>query len=238
MRSFRMVLDKFRRTLAGSLVLVFFVSIGVTHAQEGGDVVPWPRQYKIKPDQKARLTAADVVGPDGIVYPNWTRCGVQGEIPASDVVARIEDYGAKADDDLDDSEALQKACDAVGRTGGVVLIGEGTYYLDQPVTVRNDRVVMRGKGQSQTRLIFRYTIPEPSVTFFWPPANAKVGRNTRIEMHCRPSGLAKMTLMVDETPIGTWTRGRHSGNTFAYARYGRDISSKSAGWSPQTEGHS
>ena len=37
---------------------------------------PWPPKYNIKPDEKAKLTAADVVGPDGIVYPNWTRCGV------------------------------------------------------------------------------------------------------------------------------------------------------------------
>ena len=39
---------------------------------------PWERRYKIKPEQKDRLTAADVVSPDGIVYPNWTKCGVQG----------------------------------------------------------------------------------------------------------------------------------------------------------------
>jgi len=212
--------------LIGLFLLLIARSAGSAGASQNGNVIPWTPAYKIKPHQEGRLTAADVVGPDGIVYPNWTRCGVQGETPASDVVARIEDCGAKADDELDDSEALQKACDAVGRTGGVALIGKGTYYLDQPVTVRNDRVVIRGQGQSQTRLIFRYAIPESGVTFFWPRADAKVGNNTRIEMHCRPSGLAKMTLLIDEAPIGTWTRGRHSGNTFAYVKYGRDIDSE------------
>jgi len=48
------------------------------------------------------------------VYPNWTRCGVQGGIPTFKVIAKIEDFGAKANDDLDDSDALQKACDAAG----------------------------------------------------------------------------------------------------------------------------
>lgn len=217
---------KSRRLLIGSFVLVFAVSIGTARTEESGNAVLWPRLYKIKPAQSDRLTAADVVGPDGIVYPNWTGCGVQGGIPAVRVVARIEDYGATADDDLDDSQPLQKACDAAGHTGGAVLIGEGTYYLDRPVTIRHDRVVIRGRGRSRTRLIFRYAIPEPGVAFFSPRANATVGRNTRIEMHCRPSGLVKMVLLVDETPIGTWTRGEHSGNTFAYARHGRDISSQ------------
>jgi hypothetical protein len=45
------------------------------------DQPPWPGQYKLRPDQKDRLTAADVVGPDGIIYPNWTKCGVEGGIP-------------------------------------------------------------------------------------------------------------------------------------------------------------
>ncbi len=195
----------------------------VLDAVESRDVVPWARQYKIRPEHKDRLTAADVVGPDGIVYPNWTRCGVQGGIPTVDVVARIEDFGGLANDDRDDSEALQKATDAAGRAGGTVLIGEGTYCLDRPVTVRHDRVVIRGQGSSRTRLIFRYAIPEPGVTFFTPDAGATVGRDTRIEMHCRPKGVAKMTLRIDETTIGTWARSTHSGNTFSFAKQGRDI---------------
>ena len=211
------------RMVRAWFLVVILASVGIAGAGATYDDVPWEPAYKIKPGEEARLTAADVVGPDGIVYPNWTRCGVQGGIPAVAVVARIEDYGAVANDSLDDSQALQAACDAVGRTGGAVLIGEGTYYLDRPVTVRHDGVVIRGQGAERTRVLFRYAIPEPGVTLYSPRADATVGRNTRIEMHCRPSGLAKMTLLVDETPIGTWTRGQHSGNTFAYSRYGRDI---------------
>jgi len=71
-------------------------------------VLLWERQYKIKPGQKARLTDADVVGPDGIVYPNWIKCGVQGGIPEVKAVAAIEDFGAKADDNAGDSKALAK----------------------------------------------------------------------------------------------------------------------------------
>ncbi len=208
---------------ASSVLLAILLWSGTDVAKGSGESVPWPHQYKIRPEQTDRLTAADVVGPDGIVYPNWTRCGVQGGIPTVNVVAKIEDFGARANDDLDDSQALQTACEAAGRTGGAVLIEAGTYYLDRPVTVRQDNVVIRGKGPSQTRLIFRYAIPPEEVAFFCPAANSRVGPDTRIEMHCKPTGLVKMTLMIGDTVIGAWAPSQHSGNTFFFAKSGRDI---------------
>ncbi len=208
------------------LLVALLVSVlrpGIAPAGSNGADVPWPHRYKIKPEQKDRLTAADVVGPDGIVYPNWTMCGVQGGIPTVEVVANIADFGAVADDDLDDSKALQGACDHAGRTGGAVLIGEGTYRLDRPVTIRQDKVVIRGSGPSKTHLIFRYAIPKEGVTFFNPPAGSRVGPDTRIELHSLPAGLTKMTLRVGDTTIGAWTSGQHSGNTFSFAVYARAI---------------
>ncbi len=194
-----------------------FVSLG-----DKGMKPPWQGQYKIRPEETDRLTPADVVGPDGIVYPNWTKCGVQGGIPEVEAFTRIEDFGGKADDDADDSEALTSACQAAGEAGGgAVLLAEGTYYLDRPVTVRHDNVVIRGQGADKTRLIFRYAIPDNGVGFFTPAPGSRVGKATRLEMHCRPTGLMKMTMMVDDVVIGTWQRSTHSGNTFAYARYGR-----------------
>ncbi len=188
---------------------------------------PWKRQYKIKPEEKTKLTAADVVGPDGIVYPNWTKCGVQGGIPEVKAVASIEDFGARADDDADDSEALAKACRAAGeKGGGAVLLSEGVYYLDRPVTVRHDNVVIRGKGSRKSRLVFRYSIPETGVIFYNPSAGDRVGRNTRLEMHCIPAGLEKMTMSIDDTVIDTWNRGQHSGNTFNFAVSGRNAVGK------------
>ncbi len=237
-----------RHTVSVPLVhlagLVFFMVLLGTFGQSAcgyslikeSRVTPWERQYKIKPNEKNRLTPADVLGPDGIVYPNWTKCGVQSGIPNIKAVASIEDFGAKADDDADDSEALAKACEAAGKMGGgAVLLGEGIYYLDRPVTVRHDDVVIRGKGPGKTRLIFRYSIPENGVVFYNPPAGSQVGRNTRLEMHCKPSlskgrgkttSLMKMTMMVDDVVIGEWSRGQHSGNTFGFTVYGRSAVGK------------
>ncbi len=218
--------------LTGSIILLV-LSVTFARTADGkstagaANVPPWESQYKIKPDEKARLTAADVVGPDGIVYPNWTKCGVQGGIPEVKVVTTIEDFGAKADDDADDSEALAKACRAAGKKGGgAVLLGEGVYYLDRPVTVRHDNVVIRGKGSNKSRLIFRYSIPESGVAFYNPPAGGRVGRYTRLEMHCKPAGLKKMTMSIDDTVVGNWSRSKHSGNTFAFAVSGRNAVGK------------
>jgi len=198
---------------------LIFVSMG-----EKGMKPPWEGQYKIKPDEKHRLTPADIVGPDGIVYPNWTKCGVQGGIPRVAAVLSAADFGAKPDDDADDSEALAKACDAAGKMGGgAVMLDEGTYYLNRPFAVYHDNVAIRGKGADKTRLIFRYAIPENGVGFYNPPAGGKVGRNTLLEMHCKPDGLMKMTMMIDDTVIGEWERSTHSGNTFAFSRNGRHI---------------
>lgn len=216
--------------LTGPVILLsvmFSLSSDGKSTARSANAPPWEGQYKIKPDEKARLTAADVVGPDGIVYPNWTKCGVQGGIPEVKAVATIEEFGAKADDDADDSEALAKACRAAGKMGGgAVLLGEGIYYMDRPVTVRHDNVVIRGKGSQKSRLIFRYAILETGVAFYNPSAGDRVGKNTRLEMHCKPAGLKKMTMSIDNVVIGRWSRSKHSGNTFAFAVSGRDAVAK------------
>ena len=203
-------------------LLILFATLSLPAEALQTNAVPWERLYKIEASETDRMTPADVLGPDGIVYPNWTKCGVQGGIPEVKVVASAKDFGARPNDNADDSQALARACQvAGGKGGGAVLLGEGTYYLDRPVTIRYDNVVIRGKGPDKTRIIFRYSVPDDRVVFYHPSAGDRVGPDTRIEMHAKPKDLAKMTIMVDDTVIGTWTRGKHSGNTFNFIRYGR-----------------
>jgi len=177
---------------------------------------PWPAQYKIMPAQTERLTEADVVGPGGIVYPNWTTCGVQGGIPQVAVKATIETFGGRADDGSDDSDALDRACEAVAaQGGGAVLLDAGTYHLDWPVTVRHDGVVIRGRGADKTKVIFRYALPAGGVAFYGLKAGDRIGKNTPITMHARPAGLAAMTIEAGGRVVHQWKRSTHSGNTFA-----------------------
>ncbi|MDH4238756.1 MAG: right-handed parallel beta-helix repeat-containing protein [Phycisphaerae bacterium] len=221
--------------IVGLLTIICLFSVSYAAGQKTKP--PWEGQYKIKPQEKGRLTPADVVGPDGLVYPNWTKCGVQDGIPSIKIFATIEKFGGKANDNLDDSAALDRACQAAGENGGgAVLLDEGTYYLDRPVTVRHDNVVIRGKGRNKTKLIFRYAIPENGVGFFTPAPGSRVGKDTRIEIHCQPAGLMNMTITADDVVIKRWERSTHSGNTFACAATGRDIIGKLSDGSHTLEG--
>ncbi len=117
-------------------------------------IPPLPSRYKLRPGD--RLTAADVRGPDGLVYPDWTRAGVQGGIPDLPVALRLADLGATPGTDI--SPLLEAACRQAGaKGGGAVLLGEGTYHLDRPVTIQDSRVVIRGAGRDKTFILFRYS---------------------------------------------------------------------------------
>ena len=211
------------------VILLLLGMLNLSNAADQTSTVPWERQYKIKPDEKDRMTSADVLGPDGVVYPNWTKSGVQGGIPQVKAVTSIEDFGAKADDNLDDSKALAQACEAAGvKGGGAVLLDEGTYYLDRPVTIRHDNIVIRGQGRDKTHMIFRYSVPQDRIVFYSPAAGARVGPDTPLEMHARPTGLSTMTILMDDIVVGTWTSGQHSGNTFNFTQYGRQAIGKVA----------
>ncbi len=133
------------------------------------NVPPWASQYKLRPEDRAKLTAADVAGPDGIVYPNWSHVGVEGGIPQVKAVLELAALGAKPETDI--SELLQRATEQVGnKGGGAIQIGRGTFYLDKPVIIRHSKVVIRGAGRDATKLIFRFSIADPAAKFpgGWP----------------------------------------------------------------------
>ncbi len=174
---------------------------------------PWKGTYKLKPGDP--LTAADVLGPDGIVYPNWTRVGVDGGIPDTPVAARIEEFGGRADDGQDDTAALAAACARVGAAGGgAVLLGPGTYHLDNPVTVRHSNVVIRGAGRDQTKIVFRYGLPKSGIRFYGLAEDGTVAPGDLIEVHALPRGLETVRIDAGDMLLHQWQRGQHSGNSF------------------------
>ncbi len=215
------------RNVVAGVVAGSMVVCGAAVAPAGPPERPWPPEYKLRPGETDRLTPADVPGPDGIVYPNWTRVGVPGGIPAVPVAAKLTDHGGRADDGKDDAAALNAACRAVGSAGGgAVLLGEGTYHLDRPVTVRHDGVVIRGAGREKTRLVFRYAVGKGGASFYWPAADGRVGPETLVQLHCRPAGLMAMSISAGGKLVREWKRSRHSGNTFALTCRGREVLAK------------
>lgn len=188
---------------------------------------PWPGTYKIRLEEKDRLTAADVVGPDGIAYPDWRYAGVPGGIPRVPVVAKIEDFGGRADDGGDDSTALQKGAEAVGRKGGgALLLGPGIYHLDRPVLITQDGVVIRGAGMEKTRLVFRYAAPPGGVGFLSPSPNSIMTPVTWIEIHAAPKGLKALRLEVDGKLVSQAVSNLHWGGTFSLRTSGASVLNK------------
>lgn len=119
------------------------------------------------------LTDADVVGPDGLIYPDWTRAGVPGGIPEVPVVVEAADYGAIPNNDEPDTEALHDAIEAAYQAGGgAVLLEAGTYTLDEPLLIRRPGVVLRGAGVDDTTINFTYAGPVGKQVGF---ANAEDG---------------------------------------------------------------
>lgn len=141
------------------------------------DVPPGPSIYKLKKSDKKRLTPADIPGPDGIVYPNWTRVGIPGGIPSVKVAVELSALGARQGEDI--SGILSNAIEMVAdKGGGAIFIGEGTFHLNNPISINRDGVVIRGAGKDKTKLVFRYGLDQPGSKFpgGWPEPGVFVFR--------------------------------------------------------------
>ncbi len=156
---------------------------------------------------QAQLTPADIVGPDGIIYPDWRQAGKPGGIPTNLVVrTSITNYSGFPNDNLDDASALEQAAIyAASQGGGVVSIPAGNFYLDRPVIITNDNVVLRGAGSGSTKFYFRYGPPTNAVIFYQPATNAAVRANTWIEIHADPNNLQILRIKYGATTISAVT---------------------------------
>ncbi|MZD07762.1 hypothetical protein GTW43_22150 [Streptomyces sp. SID5785] len=68
-------------------------------------------------------------------------------------VLRAEDFGAVADGTTDSAPAINRALAAAGSAGGAtVLLGAGTYRIDDLIHIGHDDVVLQGAGSARTTL--------------------------------------------------------------------------------------
>lgn len=144
-----------------AVVLFFGLVVSATSA----DLQTWPSQYTIRPWEASRLTASDVVGPDGIVYPNFTGVGVTGGIPdvnngtvrATYTVFNVKNYGATGDGSTNDDTAVASAAAAARANASAVnksilYFPSGTYILRVPILFSKSNVVVDGDGPTSTVL--------------------------------------------------------------------------------------
>src|SRR5690606_30408289 len=77
------------------------------------------------------------------------------EIPDYPVTANVVDFGAKGDDDQDDTAAFQAALAAT--ESGAILIPPGRYIITDILKITRSGVVLRGAGATRTTLF----LPKP-----------------------------------------------------------------------------
>lgn len=105
----------------------------------------------------AMASGADIPGPDGIDYPDFTRAGIAGGIPDVAVVIDATLVGATPDDGKDDSAGIQAAIfAAAAKGGGAVLLPAGQYHIDRTIVIDHDNVVIRGEDGERTILRPRF----------------------------------------------------------------------------------
>ncbi|MEV1243937.1 glycosyl hydrolase family 28-related protein [Nonomuraea sp. NPDC049750] len=97
------------------------------------------------------------------LVPDIARAGYRhgARPPRPRVVAKVTDFGARADGTTDCATAFNAAVRAAGeRGGGAVLVPGGTYLLSSPVFMHWSNVVLRGAGRDSTILRFTRTLDD------------------------------------------------------------------------------
>lgn len=64
----------------------------------------------------------------------------------------VQDFGAKKNDGIDDSPAIQKAIEKASESGGVVVLPEGRWRIEKVLEIRRNNVILRGAGSAKTTL--------------------------------------------------------------------------------------
>ncbi|HAT11163.1 MAG TPA: hypothetical protein DCS97_11365 [Planctomycetes bacterium] len=137
-------------------LLCLLVLVGLAGVLAGGE--PWPSQYLIRPWEVDRLRDGDVVGPDGIVYPDWRRAGVAGGIPDLAQPGVAEAYrtfpvAAGSGEDALAAAITAAVAHAVGGGRSIVRLDAGTWTISKPLPViSTSHVIVAGAGRAATIL--------------------------------------------------------------------------------------
>lgn len=168
----------------------------------------WKPEYKIAATDRARLTAADFPGPDGVVYPDFSRAGVQEKFqqqrPTQTVKITPESGDLHA--------AVMRAIASLGPAGGVVELAPGDYRLARFLYITRDNVILKGAGKDRTRIFFDYDVPAEGVDLYGVDANTVIGPKSSLLVIAKPEGLQQLRLLVDGKEIRKVVRSMHSGN--------------------------
>lgn len=122
-----------------------------------------------QPQVPVNPLAPDLPGPDGVLYPNFAHAGLAADAGAPAQVLELINFGAKAGENV--APALRRAIAEAKKLGGAVIqFGHGTFFLDEPILINGNNIVLRGMGRGgpgyfSTTIEFRYG-PKPETVDF------------------------------------------------------------------------
>jgi len=152
-----------RRALIGGAAAAAMTTVAAPAvAAPAGAVVRTP-SGRPRDTSAALLDQWAEAGGSHPLVPDIARAGYRlgARLPRPRVVARVTDFGARADGTTDCAPAFNAALRAIGeRGGGVVLVPRGTYRLSSPVFVHWSNVVLRGAGHDATVLHFSRSLDD------------------------------------------------------------------------------
>lgn len=198
---------------------------------------PWEPSYKIAAHDSAHLTEADVVGPDGRVYPDWRQAGVPGGIPTPGTVVDAKSFSGLEKCDI--ADALDKSiAGASKKGGGIIELPPGTFFLDRSIIIDQNRIVIRGAGREKTKLIFRDRIAYGKLRLFnWAGSSPlETGSGGTLELQANPKKLIALSLTCRGEVIAKGSRSTHWGNTYWLRVSGADLLQKLGPGVHQLEG--
>lgn len=140
-----------------------------------------------------------LAGPDGVRYPNWKLAGIRGSFPEPVLKFPVRDFGAVPDDGFDDTAAIERACAAAEKNGGVVLFGEGTYILTRKILISRDGVVLRGAGRNRTRIVFE--LPESQVGLYPVSLGPNISAGTKCVVVFPAANVKNVSVAVGDREI-------------------------------------
>jgi hypothetical protein len=142
-------------------------------------------------------------GPDGILYPNWTQAGVQEWVTAENKLT-VSDFGAIANDDKDDSDALEEAINAAAKAGGgTIQLEPGKYILTRKLLITSDKTIIKGAGRKRTLISFR--LPVSQIFVATSTVGAKIIPRIPVQIYFHGANARTVELSIDGKVIEKWS---------------------------------
>lgn len=167
------------RVLVAGLPLLFAMSCAAQEAPQNNTSALWGKGGELW-NAAGRLT-------------DWSFAGYRsGEaaIPNPPVKANVRDFGAKGDDEIDDTQAFVRALEAT--ENGAVLVPAGRYIISDILYIRKSNIVLRGEGPDKTVLFFPKALehlkPKASATTSGQPTSGYSWSGGLVWVEGRQSG--------------------------------------------------